>query len=72
MNFLLIRCCYVHPLLLEYNYIYDRMTNNFENHIHINPIGVGPCMLEILFQALFQWIWDLEKEINITEYPLDI
>ena len=25
-------------------------------------------MLEILFQALFQWIWDLEKEIKIMQH----
>ena len=40
-----------------------------ENHIHINPIGVGPGMLEIFLQALFQRIWDLEKISMLCYIP---
>ena len=36
-----------------------------ENHIHINPVGVGPGMLEVFLQTLFQRIGDLEKIVML-------
>ena len=36
-----------------------------ENHIHINPVGVGPGMLEVLLQTLFQRVGDLENIVML-------
>jgi hypothetical protein len=33
---------------------------SLQHGVHIDTIGVGPRMLEILFQTLPQWIWNLK------------
>ena len=37
-----------------------------EDHIHVNAVSVGPCVLEILLQSLFQGVGYL---VELVELP---
>ena len=50
------------PLILLYSII---ILTYLENHIHINPVGVGPGMLEVFLQTLFQRVGDLENIVML-------
>ncbi len=41
----------------------------FEDHVHVNAIGVGPSMLKVLLQPLFQGIGDLVELVELA-HPL--
>ena len=51
-------------IIMIFNYSIIILTY-LENHIHINPVGVGPGMLEVFLQTLFQRIGDLEKIVML-------
>ena len=46
-----------------------KLGNNLENHVHVDSIGVGPSMLEIFFQSLFQGVRDL---VEFVEFPYSL
>ena len=41
----------------------------FEDHIHVSAVSVGPIMLEILIQSLFQWVGYLVELVKLS-HPL--
>lgn len=34
-------------------------TQSLSYHVHVDAVGVCPGVLEVLFQPLPQWVWDL-------------
>lgn len=47
----------IHLLLTQHLCLKNRRTY----HVHVNAIGVCPCMLEVFLQSLPQRVWDLMK-----------
>jgi hypothetical protein len=37
---------------------------SFQHRVHVNAVGVCPGMLEILFQSLTQWVWNLIEKFR--------
>jgi hypothetical protein len=44
----------------------NKVYSDLEDHVHINPVGVGPGVLEVLLQALLQRVRDL---VELVELP---
>lgn len=36
-------------------------------HVHINAVGVGPSVLEVLLQACSKWIWNLMEADELSD-----
>jgi hypothetical protein len=39
----------------------------FQNTVHVDPVRVCPRMLEVFFQSLAQWIWDLMESDELSD-----
>ena len=37
-----------------------------EDHVHVDAVGVGPGMLEVFLQSLFQRVWYLVKLVELS------
>ena len=38
-----------------------------EDHVHVDAVGVGPGVLEVLLQALFQRVWYLVELVELSD-----
>lgn len=48
------------PVQMETDVSLQTIRKPFQNQIHVDSVGVGPCVLEVLFESLTQWIRNLK------------